>query len=609
MTSRLSPELVFETTFTQAVAEVIGSPRALCVWLLLQNREYEQLASLTIRASDYQHVGNFADDYLVTELMRKSANLPLGVSRERAALLRFYEAEAANRETNDRFSMTDAVDHPDWWWRCQKYLRRIMGPCDRAQLTRIENSCKHGPGKAVGLDGDCVVPSFKYDSRLCVTEELLPFLEGLLPAAWADYRLYGIGKPPLVKNGNRFFTVRKNATTDRGCAKPVLVNQWLQQGCGIELRDRLRYFGINLQDQGLNQFLASKAQEWGLATLDLKDASGYMATGPVLQLVSDRWGHLLNLAREKETVIPKALLAIGQPSVNEDRTLSLQQFCAMGNGFTFALQTAVFISVVRAIVPEALHGLTTAYGDDIVCPQDYALEVCAALEYLGFKVNHSKSNLAGCFFESCGTDWFHSHNVRPFYLRRVSPDGIYEGADAEVERPEGIPYALQAANALRLWTQRRAQIDGLSGCDSRFRKLWESLVAEAPKVWRLPIPKEFGDSGFIVDFSEISDPRWSARIVPLIGMRSFRGQDVTGWEGFMLRHMALTPVKVDRRTYGVLLSHLSQRRTTEFRWYDYLPETGAPPNSAGQEPVRGLFGRAVARWTNHIGWSEGLCWL
>lgn len=580
MTSPLESDVKFELDFTLAIAEIVDSPRSLCVALLVKYHEWDQLLSLECRPSDYKDVGNFADDYLVTSLLQKSAVLPTGIDTKAVAQSAFYEAELHNLATNERFSMVSAVDHPDWWWRYQKYLRRLLGNLTTRDLERIVDSARHGPGSVVGLVGENV-PSAKYDMISTVTEELKPFAESIMGDSWWDY--HSLGPRLRTARGNKFFTVPKNAKTDRGCAKGPSVNVFLQLGIGEHIVRRLSYFGVDLKDQRVNQFLASMAWDWNLCTIDLRQASDLTAVVPTEQALSDRWCHLLGLARERYTEIEDH---------RGNRTLiALQKYCAMGNGFTFALQSAIFISVVRAFVPYELHWATSVFGDDIVCPRQYAPEVIAALEYLGFKVNHNKTCLAGAFYESCGTDWFQGQNVRPFFLRR--------------EPGSKIPYEVQAANALRLWSHRRAALAGVNGCDDRFKSLWERLRLATPGTWRKPVPLTLGDSGIIASLCETTLPNWTAKPVPLIGRAGlFSGVDVTGWEGVAVKHVILAPKFRDRRTYGVLLSALS--RTTSAP--GGLPCKGEATASYGREPVRGLFGAAVTKWAIVPDWPDGIDW-
>lgn len=591
MSNPSKSDLEFELALTQGVTEIIGTPRALTVSLLVKYQEWDQLVDLECAPCNYEDAGDFADDYLCTGLLQKSTNLPLGRDLERNAWEQFLAAETVNRQTNDRLDATDYCDHPEWWHRFVKRVDRIMGPMNAEVIGEIQLLCKHGPGTVAGVSGE-MVASKKYDCSPTISTELLPFAESLLPMAWFDYASSGKGFIPV--DYGTFFTVPKSAKARRGCLYGPNVNQWLTMGIGRYLKKRLRKFGVNLSDQGRNQGLAKWARRWQLATIDLSQASNLLAK-KVPQFACDYgWFRLMDLARDSNVKGPDKAIR------------PLEMFCAMGNGFTFPLETILFLAVVQAIVPRDLWTVCTAYGDDIIVPQEYAAEVITALEYLGFSVNTRKSFLAGRFYESCGTDWFDDQNVRPFFLRK--------------DPKSQIPYEVLAANQLRLWTAKRATLRGC--CDIRFKPVWESLVASAPREWRcLRVPPDMGDTGFISSCTE------GAHMVRLPHQRDEKHQWVeSGWEGFDVRAVAFKPVEVDRRSGGVLLSglaRLSQDPETDLDKLDEyiyrLSQTGwvgdvLPPDlmsmvsTRGREPVRGLYRIARARWVWSREWPDWLVW-
>lgn len=583
--SRLDREL----SFTQAFAEVVNTPRALCVSLLAKAGEWAQLVELECNPSNYQVAGDFADDYQVTEMLTKSTCLPLGRDLEAEAIGKFYDAENHCRETNARLEATDYVDLPSWWRKAEREIASILGPLDELAMGEILEHAKHGPGASVGVRGEGLVSSDKFDLTVTCTERVAPFAAALMGETWFDYR-------PLLRivKGNEFFTVPKSAKARRGCAKGPTLNVFGQLGVGAYIRNRLRKFGVYLRDQSWNQFLASKAGEWHLATIDLSQASDLLAAVAVRRLLPDRWSHILDMLREDYTMVGK------------DTWVALEKYCAMGNGYTFPLQSLIFWGVVRAIVPHKDLCVCAVYGDDIIVPQCAARDVVEALGYLGFRVNSKKSHLAGRFFESCGTDWFDGQNVRPFYLRKEETAEDYTGA----------PFEVQTANALRLWSRRR--LNGFPGCDGRFRSLWKGLFSEAHPEWRrLRVPESLGDTGFITSFSEV-------RARKPVGSKEL---PMDGWEGWLARAGACTPVKVDKRTFGVELAVLKgmptvadcqfsdmtlclDPRLNRLRLrYGPLPKNiDGMPASYGLEPRRGFLGLLVTRWVHVVTWYDDLLW-
>jgi hypothetical protein len=574
----------FERNLTQQVCQFVDTPRALTVHLLVENEEYGQLLGLTTEQRYYESHRQFADDHLVTEILRKSMSMPTGIDKAGACLASFLEGEIHCRETNDR--MYGDWKEPPWFNRFRANVSRILGPLSKHALQRIHSLSKHGSGASVGVSGDQLTASKKYDAIPSCTGELLPLAKAIMGEAWAEYR----PELELVK-GCKFFTVPKNAKTDRGCATEPLLNMMLQQGIGRYLKSRLRKFGVDISDQSINQSWASLAYDLNLATIDLSMASDLIATGLVFRVLPDEWLHLLDLARSKYMELP------------DGSVIELEKFSSMGNGFTFGLETLLFFALLLTVVPARDHWSCSAYGDDLICHQRYAAEVLTGLEQLGFKVNVKKSCLAGSFFESCGTDWFKSQPVRPFYLRKDETDLV--------------PYPVSAANMLRLYSQR---ISSMRCCDSRWMPLWKSLVKQAPKEWRCcRTPSSLGDSGII---SSISEAR------PRVCRKG-------GWEeGYLCRRIRLTPTVVDRRTRGVLFA--AQARTSQ---EEILPEIARPTiNSVGsrfmgscvsgmrhlawafqrldgnqmptggREPVRGLYRLARPSMVRVLDWTEGLEW-
>jgi hypothetical protein len=369
-----------------------------------------------------------------------------------------------------------------------------------------------------------------------------------------------VGAEVKTVRGNAHFTVPKNYKTERCAAKEPLWNSYLQLGIGDWISERLKRFGVNLHDQTRNQSLAQKAYEGNLATLDLSSASDLMAYNAVqLALTYNgdadglRWFELLCMARSPEMKI-------------NGNWVKLEMFSSMGNGFTFPLESAMFLSVVRTVVPRDEWPMCAVYGDDIIAPARYMDHIVEYLEYLGFKVNSEKTCLAGTFFESCGTDWFKGHNVRPFYLHQ--PSG------------SPIPYALQAANALRAWCLRV-----FGELPHKYYSVWSWCRSQVPQSWRFPVPKELGDVGLHVGEDD------AVRLgVPLASAEDPQ------FEGYRVKYVRLTPAKLERKMWSVLIARLSQHGMSEAA-------------SRGFEPLRGIFGRVrtkslVVLWVDNAIWAR-----
>lgn len=660
MSTLLLSGLELEVEITQRLCLALpNAPRSPVILQLLKEQDYAGILALQPDYTIQDH-GDFADDYLLVSVLKKSQYIPFQGNLDGAksaadvAKQKFYSAEKLCKETNDRlmsvryvkaqkclrgtalsegdsWSWYPDTSEPDWVLEARGLIAEILGSLygDPSPFESILGLMRHGPGSTTGVTGDGLVSSQKFDNQVELTQELVPFAATIMGSNWVEYKTQSALK---VVNGNMFFSVPKDATQERGACKGATLNVFGQLGIGTYITERLRVFGCDLLQGHVRQrWLASRAQNMGLATIDLSQASDMIAYMVVLLLLPHDWFHLLDTFREKKTLI-------------DGVWVDIQKFCAMGNGFTFPLESLIFLAVVRSIVPKSRWTDCGVFGDDIICPAEHAEAVIQALIHLGMRVNTKKTFLAGRFFESCGTDWHDGHDVRPFYLRQ--------------SRDSKIPYQLQVANAIRLYSHRR---NGVWGCDSRFQDTWNWLVEQVPAPWNeCSVPPEFGDTGIIRSRSEANPrkaqceslapllPRDGAKVrkTPKPGFSDSevalsrfvrRSGDFNGWlDGYSCRHIVMAAVNVDRRTYGVLLAGLA---ASDPAWVKYEPDLdlyvpwnqytcvaelrNLPTNpvtwarqlailaspSRGLEPRRGFLGKITTKASNVLSWTDELTWV
>jgi hypothetical protein len=286
----MSSSAKLEISVALQLCEIIDTPRALTVSLLLRNNEIDQYLQLEINPYDYNDPGSYADDALVTGVLSKSKLLETTIDTRAVALQSFKDCESLNRQTNNRY-----IDgyRPPLHREVQSHVARILGDLDHEDLTFVSDNFGFGPGATTGVTGRGSVLSDKYDAEMHLTLDLLPFYRSILGDRWADY-LHGRAK---VVPGNKFTTVPKNAKTDRGiCIEPTL-NIYVQKGIGQLMRRRLRAVGIDLNNQEINQGLAKRAHRDGLATIDMSSASDLISWSTVFCLLPQRWFELLEVAQ------------------------------------------------------------------------------------------------------------------------------------------------------------------------------------------------------------------------------------------------------------------------------------------------------------------------
>lgn len=538
-----------EVESTLALAESIGSVRALTVYLLVKYGEWQQLVDLEILPHLYDSCDKFACDYLVTKVLSKNSRLPLDIDRAGVAIRKFYDAEALCLATNTRLKNfredphCEGSDYVGLVIRIQNIIQRILSAFpNRNDLDYSESQMRFGPGATTSLSG-IVTQGTKYKRRtLDCTKELVGFRAFCFPHLWKE------NVPEVrIRDYSKLTTVPKNAKTDRViCIEPDL-NIFVQLGIGALLKRKLLRFGLDLSTQERNQQMAQRAHADRLATVDLSSASDTISYEVVGLLLPPAWCDLLEYPRVPAT------------SINGN-VVPLQKWSSMGNGYTFELETLIFYATALAVTDEDEWGDVTAYGDDIILPAKNMDLLSDALTFLGFRVNSEKTFGIGRFHESCGTDFFDGQNVRPFFLRSEHHDF------------DSVCYLY--ANNARRWACRR---NGGWSCDARVLPFWLRCFSAVKPNHRYQIPEGFGDVGFISDFDRAKPTR------------SGRGWDT--WKFFYRRIVAVERYTDDMGCYLAFLSG----KTTDFL--------------RSHESIRGRYRRAVQSIGHSFQWPNLGPWL
>jgi hypothetical protein len=238
-----------------------------------------------------------------------------------------------------------------------------------------------------------------------------------------------------IDNGypfNKITTVPKDGRKDRPIAIEQTGNVYLQLGVGQILRARLRAQGLDLDKQAdTNRSMAMESSRTSeLFTMDLSNASDTISAELVEILLPPDWFRLMDSLRAPWGVLPSG------------EAFRYRKFSSMGNGYTFELETLIFLAVCEGI--RRTYGCRSdrfvAFGDDIIGPDYLYLHTKHYLEYAGFRVNSEKSfhGRTGVR-ESCGVDALDGLNIRPFFVRRV---------------PQFVTEAVGVRNRIRSWFLR-----------------------------------------------------------------------------------------------------------------------------------------------------------
>lgn len=461
--------------------EALDTPVSLGAALRLQYDEWEQLVSMKVSSKDYLDCtfGAFAfrKDYQACAFLAKVSG-ELGLGTTKAASLNWLAAEQQCRETNRRFRGFDdgVIPKPhlhELLHRAREICHQVLGPFRYGDLLQ---GYGFGPGASQQVPRRLATRSKKYAADAVTSPPStieLSHVIGFDPH-WFEAVTGFVPDGPCCLLGvaacdyDLGTFVDKDALKKRSIGVGPNGSVYLQKGRGAIIRKRLKRWGIDLDNQLPNQELAYLGSLFGMiCTLDLAQASDTNAIGPVRFLIPDDWFIALNSVRSRCVKFDE----VGFEGPTE-------KFSAMGNGFTFELETLIFYSLAKAVDESVNYGLgpVQVYGDDIVCHQVCSETLVELLSYCGFKVNATKSFTSGPFRESCGRDVFLGLDVTPIRYK--------SGWELKLEH-----YFTLYNQVLRLHKS--------FGSCSRFGDLLVGLYRSVNHRYRFAIPPSYGDdAGF-----------------------------------------------------------------------------------------------------------------
>jgi hypothetical protein len=213
------------------------------------------------------------------------------------------------------------------------------------------------------------------------------------------------------------------------------IGSFYTMGLGKVIQSRLLKVGLDIRYlQAVHQRIVKRASvDRRLVTADLSAASDSIVKSLLRRILPSVWY--------------KAVLFghIPYVRIGEDR-IRMETILTMGLGHTFPLETLIFYVLLRAIAN--LLGRERArisvYGDDLIYPKYLHRYVERVFHDLNLLLNRDKTFVADPFRESCGSDYFHGVDVRPFQP---------EGQSTELEGAPLLAYLFKMYNGLtRRWS-------------------------------------------------------------------------------------------------------------------------------------------------------------
>lgn len=219
----------------------------------------------------------------------------------------------------------------------------------------------------------------------------------------------------VTTEANKVTTVPKDGRQDRPIAIEPRLNLMLQLGVDGFIRKRLKRWGIDMDSQVVNQYLAYEGSIRKDAdspvTIDLSNASDTISLRLVKLLFPQEWYDYLCATRCRFGLMP------------DGSKLRYSKLSSMGNGYTFAVETLIFSATCYAAMKVSgikwSHDNVSVFGDDIIVPQSASSALINLLQACGLEVNETKSFLDGNVRESCGSDWVSGVNMRPVFVKTI----------------------------------------------------------------------------------------------------------------------------------------------------------------------------------------------
>lgn len=468
-------ELIPTNTYLQGIFEAIGTPRALSASILLKYNEIDQMLSLEARPSDYLEAYMYLSDAQVTASFRKNPAIGSTVDLEAVAVEKYFRAEAKCKDTNDYLRgrmYVGSTNLAGYLYSAKNFIHRILGSVP----TILEPD--FGPGASSACRGFEATIVHKLSTQpectLLARSLVVESIRVLLPAYAVScgisdtyFEPINTESIPLVA-GNTFTTVPKDSRSRRGICVEPHGNILTQKGAGNFIRKRLKRAGWDLNHLPLlhKEYARMGSIDGSFATIDLSSASDTISIELVRELLPPEWFDFLNRIRSHKTRI-------------NGEWLKCEKFSSMGNGFTFELETLIFLSLCHAVKLERgrKEDIISVFGDDIIVPTYLAHNVIDLLKECGFDTNTEKTFVDGPFRESCGFDFFSGVPVRPTYIKEVSRN-VTEASYTIANRIREIAYNL-GHNSL---------------CDKRFKRIWDMVVRTIPYELRCFGPASFGSS-------------------------------------------------------------------------------------------------------------------
>lgn len=513
-------DLMVESVFLK-LCEKSKTPLGNLAFNLWKEGDFGKLTNLPLDPFFYvwnKRDADFELDYQIACFFKKYQGFDLGIDKEKLAYDKWLKAESRCGEINavfrSRWMGESHFSHPveEVFYLARRKITEILGTVGPRDLDIIRTHSRHGPGADTELRRRDASLYSKYQQQGSITPACAELFDDIFNSEESLSSKANFAHDAKYALNSKLSFVPKTARIDRAICVEPRWNVYLQLGIGDLIAKRLRRYGQDIQNQVRNQEAARRAYSENLATIDLSSASDSISLNLVIDLLSTADPYWTDLLLKSRTAYSEYCR----------RSIRLEKISSMGNGYTFPLETLIFYAFAYATCrfEQADTRQVNVYGDDIIVPRKAYSLLVESLECFGFTVNTDKSYANGCFFESCGCDFYKGREVRPFFVKK------------KVDR---VSDAMVLHNQIIDWAQNNQVLPGLMN-HSRWLLAYQCIYRRVPRSLQFCGP--LGMSGvFHTEFS-----RWTiSRSSTVLHRRR-------GMEGCYIR--ALVPLAEKKKVFG-----------------------------------------------------------
>jgi hypothetical protein len=294
------------------------------------------------------------------------------------------------------------------------YIAKVLGVYSDEEH---RNLCRFGRRASVGIPARLACEAARWELPISGSLEQISWFDSEMSQVdcvqkyWASQRDSDLHRSIYQETSSLKLTlVPKTFKSLRAIMPNTTIGSYMSFGLGEMIRSRLKGIGYDISTlQMRHRSLARRGSVHTMyTTADLSSASDTVSVELIDRLFPDDWRNILHASR------------IGVVELPNGCRVESQTFCTMGVGYTFPLQTLVFLSLLKslsAILYKRRRHTISVYGDDMIYPSPMHSEVVTLFEEVGFMINIDKTYHEGHFRESCGGDYCYGVDVRPFQPR------------------------------------------------------------------------------------------------------------------------------------------------------------------------------------------------